>query len=178
MASNKIKLSLLITFLAILTYCEAEIDGDLKKTEMTVYYHAYTAGPNTTVIDIPEATTGEVQDGTKFGAMFCTDDRITEGIEEDSPLIARARGIYVVSALDGSHAHMLVSIVFVNGTHKGSTLEVQGSYQHFEPVTETAIVGGTGKFRLARGYATFETPYIDMDRRYFLTISNMTILHY
>ncbi|KAL1562383.1 pterocarpan synthase 1-like [Salvia divinorum] len=112
-----------------------------------------------------------------FLAIF-TYDPITEGIEEDSTLIARSRGMYVISALDGSHAHMLVSIVFINGKYKGSTLETQGSYEQFERRTETAVVGGTGVFRLARGYATYETLHTDSVRGYLVTESNVTILHY
>lgn len=173
MDSNKIT-QLLVIFLAIFIYYEGEKGDHLKKTEMTVYYHAYTTGSNATVITIPR---GPV-DAMEFGTVFCTDDLITEGTEEDSTLIARARGIYVVSSQDGSHAHMLISIVFVNGKYKGSTLEIQGSYEHFKAGTETAIVGGTGIFRLARGHATFETPYADITRGYAFTISNMTILHY
>ncbi|XP_057790762.1 dirigent protein 22-like [Salvia miltiorrhiza] len=110
--------------------------------------------------------------------MVCTDDPITEEIEEGSAPIARGRGIFIASALDGSDAHTLLSVVFINGKYKGSTLELQGSYALFERVAEVAVVGGTGKFRLARGYATFEILYNDSLRGYLLARSNMTVLHY
>ncbi|KAL1534539.1 pterocarpan synthase 1-like [Salvia divinorum] len=111
--------------------------------------------------------------------MFCTDDLITEGIEKDSAPIARGQGIYVVSSLDGSYALMLMSVVFINGKYKGSTIEIQGSYkQILVGVVEMPVVGGTGKFRLARGYATFEVVFYDYVTGYSLTRSNMTVLYY
>lgn len=52
-----------------------------KETEMTLYFQDYSGGPNATVIEI----TGPDNDGllgfTKFGAIFCTDDPITEGFD-------------------------------------------------------------------------------------------------
>lgn len=73
---------------------------------------------------------------------------------------------------------MIMSIIFINGEYKGSTLEVQGPYEQSEQVTEVAVVGGTGKFRLARGYVTFETLYYDPVRVYSATQTNITVLHY
>ncbi|XP_057796667.1 dirigent protein 22-like [Salvia miltiorrhiza] len=175
MASNIFILPLLL-FLSIFTCSTAKL-GHQKETEMTVYYHEYSGSRNATLIEIPSPSTGPLNT-TKFGLMMCTDDPITEKIEEGSVPIARGRGIYVISALDGSHAHMLVSVVFINGKYKGSTLEIQGSYALRERATEVAVVGGTGKFRLARGYATFEVLHTDSLRGYLLARSNMTVLHY
>lgn len=176
MASNKVTLSLLV-FLAIFTYVKAGL-GHLNETRMTLYFHDYSGDENTTVIEIPAGPSRGPLDFMKFGAMFCTDDPITEHVEEGSAPVARGRGMYVTSALDGSHTHVLLSVVFIEGGYKGSTLEIQGSSAQMERVREVAVVGGTKNFRLARGYATFETINYDHARGYALIQSNITVLHY
>ncbi|XP_051115393.1 dirigent protein 22-like, partial [Andrographis paniculata] len=156
---------------------QAELNGQLKETTMTLYFQDYSGGPNPTVLEI-NAQSDELLRFTKFGAMFCTDDPITEGFDERSAQVARAQGLYVTSALDGSNTHVLISIVFTNDEYKGSTLEVQGTSAQFDRVREVAVVGGTGKFRLARGYATLETIYYDHALHYAVIQSNITVLHY
>ncbi|XP_042065215.1 dirigent protein 1-like [Salvia splendens] len=149
-----IKISIFL-FLAFFTFSKAKL-GPMKETQMTVYFQDYSGGPNATVLEITGQSNGLLS-FTKFGAIFCRDDPITEGFEESSAQIARAQGIYVTSVLDGSNTHVLISIIFINDEYKGSTLEIQGTSSQFEQVREVAVVGGTGKFRLALGYATFET---------------------
>ncbi|KAL1567622.1 dirigent protein 22-like [Salvia divinorum] len=175
MASIKTGFYLLL-FLTTFTYSRAKL-CHLKKTEMILYYQNYSGDQNTTTVEIPVPSTGPL-DFTKFGAAFCTDDPITEVIKEGSSPIARSRGIYIISSLDGSQAQMIMSIIFINGKYKGSTLEMQGSYEQSEKVSEVAVVGGTGKFRLARGYVTFKTLYYDPVRVYSATQTNITVLHY
>lgn len=130
--------------------------GQLKETKMTVYFQDYSGGPNPTVLEVTGQPDG-LPRFTKFGAMFCTDDPITEKFEASSAQVGRAQGLYMTSALDGSNTHVLISIVFTNEEYKGSTLEIQGSSAQFEKVREVAVVGGTGKFRFARGHVAFET---------------------
>lgn len=175
MASKSIRLFLLL-FLAIFTYSMAELSQP-KETKMTLYFQDYSGGPNPTVVEITGQSDGLLS-FTKFGAIFCTDDPITEEFEESSAQVARAQGLYVTSALDGSNTHVLISIVFTNDEYKGSTLEVQGTSAQFERVREVAVVGGTGKFRLARGYATLETIHYDHARHYAVIQSNVTVLHH
>ncbi|KAK3184382.1 hypothetical protein Dsin_031668 [Dipteronia sinensis] len=44
----------------------------------------------------------------------------------------------------------------------GSTLEIQGADKLVERKREVSVVSGTGKFRLARGFAVIETSSIDV----------------
>ncbi|KAK6141172.1 hypothetical protein DH2020_025090 [Rehmannia glutinosa] len=151
MASNSIRLSSLL-FLVIFIHAKADLSQP-KETKMTLYFQDYSGGPNATVIEITGQPNGLLS-FAKFGAIFCTDDPITEEFDESSAQIARAQD------------------------YKGSTLEVQGSSAQFERVREVAVVGGTGKFRLARGYATFETIHYDHALHYAVIQCNVTVLHY
>ncbi|KAG8364594.1 hypothetical protein BUALT_Bualt18G0013500 [Buddleja alternifolia] len=144
---------------------------------MTLHFHDYSGGPNATVIQI-NAPPGELPDFTKFGAIFVTDDPITKELDASSPQIARGQGLYVTSSLDGSYTHILMSIVFTDEEYGGSTLEIQSTNLQLQRVIEVGIVGGTGKFRLARGYATFETIYFDETLHYAILQCNVTVLHY
>jgi hypothetical protein len=47
--------------------------------------------------------------------------------------------------------------VFTAGEYSGSTLSVHGPVLGFSGTMERAVVGGTGKFRLARGHMLFRT---------------------
>nr|GMC81634.1 dirigent protein 22-like [Ipomoea batatas] len=93
----------------------------------------------------------------EFGSLFVTDDPITEEFDSGSAVVARGQGLYVTSALDGKIAHVVISVVFTGGEFSGSTLQIQGASPQLEKVREVAVVGGTGIFRFAPGYATFET---------------------
>ncbi|XP_047965022.1 dirigent protein 22-like [Salvia hispanica] len=172
--ANKITLASIL-FLTIFTYSNAKL-RHLKETKLTVYYQNYSSRPNATVIEIPGPANG-TENYFKFGAMFSVDDPITEEFDEGSAIIARGRGLFVTSALDGSSSHVMLSVVFIDGEHKGSSIEIYGNEQR-SMVREVAVVGGTGKFRLARGYVTFENLYFDPVRGHTILQSNMTVLHY
>ncbi|OIT00336.1 PREDICTED: dirigent protein 22-like [Nicotiana attenuata] len=175
MASNSFKLSLIL-LLTIFINSEAELD-QLKETRMTLYFQDWSGGPNATVLQIRDHQNGPLS-FAKFGSVFVTDDPITEAFDKNSAEIARAQGIYVTSALDGTISHVLISIIFRNKEYKGSTLEIQGASPQFERVREVAVVGGTRKFRLARGYATFETIHFDLAVHHVVIQFNVTVLHY
>ena len=54
---------------------------------------------------------------------------------------------------------MVFTLIFHNIEYRGSTLEIQGTNRFDHPLSEYAVVGGTGKFRFARGYAVGSTEY-------------------
>lgn len=166
-------------FLAIIM-CTSQVElGQLKETKMSIYFQDWSGGPNATIIQITmQQRPNKLLNFTKFGAIFVTDDPVTEGFDGSSAQVARAQGMYVTSALDGSNTHVLISIVFTNEEYKGSTLEIQGSSAQFDTVREVAVVGGTGQFRLARGFVTFETIYYDHVFHYAVVQCNVTVLHY
>ncbi|CAK9157993.1 unnamed protein product [Ilex paraguariensis] len=176
MASSSFKLSFLL-LLAIFICSNAVELGQLKETSMTLYFQDWFGGPNPTLIQITGRSDGFMS-YEKFGTVFVTDDPVTIGFDGSSAQVARAQGMYVTSALDGSISHVMISLVFTNEEYKGSTLQIQGASPQFERVREVAVVSGTGKFRLGRGHATFETIHIDVEKSYCVIQSNVTVLHY
>ncbi|CAI9106381.1 OLC1v1005520C1 [Oldenlandia corymbosa var. corymbosa] len=92
----------------------------------------------------------------RFGTIAVADDKITAGRSRFSREIARIQGANITSSLDGQKAVIEASIIFTRGKYNGSTLEVQGVASASAKVREYAVTGGTGEFRFAVGYATFE----------------------
>ncbi|EEF37552.1 dirigent protein 22 [Ricinus communis] len=169
-------LSLAILFLLAITASIARAQ-QAKEIKMSLYFQDISSGPNATVIPVA-GIAAKHWTFTQFGTIFVTDEPITETADPNSAPVGRAQGIYATSALDGLNAHVMISIVFTNGEYGGSTLQIQGSSKQFEGVREVAVVAGTGLFRYARGYATFETYYLDIPAAYSIIRCNISVLHY
>lgn len=173
------KLSMMLTLLLGILICsESTIDhGFLQETNMTLYIHDYFSGPNATTIALtPPSEESWIVDN--FGIMYYTDNPVTEGREPDSDRIGRAQGTFVSSAMDGSNSQVVMSVVFDTEQYQGSTLEIQGAGNPVERVKEVSVVSGTGQFRYARGFATFETVYYDRAANYSVAEWNITMEHY
>ncbi|GMY07325.1 dirigent protein 2-like [Fagus crenata] len=148
MATNFVPKRHTILFLALVlattTYLAKATD--LKETQLSLYFQDISAfgNPNATVIPVA-GIAGKAWTFTQFGTVYVTDDYITETSDPKSPEVGRAQGMYVTAGLDGLNSHVMISIVFTN------------KEKQFDSVREVAVVAGTGIFRFARGYATFET---------------------
>ncbi|XP_057788614.1 dirigent protein 23-like [Salvia miltiorrhiza] len=125
-------------------------------TTLQFYFHDVVSGPNPTAIRIAQAASTNAS-SYLFGALWMIDDPLTVGPGPSSKLIGRARGLYGSVGQTDWGLIMALSYVFTDGIYDGSSFSLLG----FNPVTksgrEMAVVGGTGLFRLARGYAIANT---------------------
>ncbi|CAI9091548.1 OLC1v1026610C1 [Oldenlandia corymbosa var. corymbosa] len=112
----------------------------------------------------PFVTAGQLPAGLTlqqlmFGSVTVVDNQITEGRELDSAVLGRAQGFYLASSLDGSSHTLALTALF----HGGNNQEVDDAISFFgihrtaTPISHLAIIGGTGKYENAKGYATIET---------------------
>ncbi|XP_007024406.2 PREDICTED: dirigent protein 21 [Theobroma cacao] len=156
----------------------AKADDGLKETNMTVYFHDYSSGgPNSTdlpVVGFP----GKLWNFTQFGTLYVVDDLVTEGPELTSATVGRGQGTYVITSLDGLNAYVSFSLVFTNMAYNGSTIQILGNNNQFKAVREYSVASGTGKFRYATGYATFETIFLDQSTSYSILRVNVSARHY
>ncbi|KAL5713749.1 hypothetical protein ACHQM5_015799 [Ranunculus cassubicifolius] len=73
---------------------------------------------------------------------------------------------------------MILSYTFTEGKYNGSTLSFLTRNPIMHPIRELAIVGGTGLFRLARGYAELETVWFNVATKDAVVEYNVTVIHY
>ena len=108
-------------------------------------------------------------------SIYVVDNNITETPDPSSPIVGQLQGLYVIAALDGLDSYVTTSIMFTNKQYNRSTIQLQGTRFIKQPVGEVAVVGGTGKFRFARGYATAGTYSLDVTTQYAVIQCNVTV---
>ncbi|KAM0829987.1 hypothetical protein ACQ4PT_066524 [Festuca glaucescens] len=116
-----------------------------------MYMHETLAGPAATTVTVaPSPLDGNVT----FGTIGMVDLELRDGPDpSNSSLMGRCQGMFAFAG-HVSPPGMLttVNFVFTAGEHEGSTLAILGTIMSFEHSFERAVVGGTGAFRMARGY--------------------------
>ncbi|KAF5729300.1 dirigent protein 22-like isoform X1 [Tripterygium wilfordii] len=125
-----------------------------KRTDLHFYFHDVVDGKNPTAMRIVTPPSEAVGG---FGATFMADDPLTEGPEPTSKLVGRAQGVYALASQHEIGLLMVMTFAFVEGTSNGSTLSILGRNLIFDTVREMPVVGGTGLFRYAQGYALAKT---------------------
>ena len=94
------------------------------------------------------------------------DDPLTVQPELGSKRVGKAQGTYTSASQSEFGLLMVLNFVFTEGKYNGSSLSVLGRNAVAAAAREMPIVGGSGLFRLARGYAlartyTFNTTTLD-----------------
>ncbi|KAJ7947717.1 Dirigent protein [Quillaja saponaria] len=112
-------------------------------------------------IGFPAASGGQLSAGMPlqqlmFGTMTVIDDELTEGIELGSGLLGKAQGFYIVSSEDGVSQTMAFTAMFQESGYADS-LSFFGVHRTAVSESHLAVIGGTGKYVKAQGYAIVKT---------------------
>ncbi|TVU13191.1 hypothetical protein EJB05_40723, partial [Eragrostis curvula] len=125
------------------------------------YMHDGYTGPHPTAVLIVNGTGAPLMPGVRFGDTVVMDDVLTVGPSRGSKQVGRAQGVYVTaSQKPGAPAMMLTMDVVLAGYpgyESRSSVTVVGRNEVTAPVRELAVVGGTGRFRMATGYVLWKT---------------------
>ncbi|EES15744.1 hypothetical protein BDA96_08G059000 [Sorghum bicolor] len=133
-----------------------------KSTHIKLYWHDVVSGPSPTAVPVARAAVTNTSK-TAFGAVVVIDDPLTEGPDlKSSKPLGRAQGTYIGAGKDEVSLMMNMNFVFQAGKYNGSTVAIMGRNAVFNAVREMAVVGGTGVFRMARGYAQARTHTLDL----------------
>ncbi|KAJ0083897.1 hypothetical protein Patl1_30844 [Pistacia atlantica] len=108
------------------------------------------------VLNGGQLSAGNTRQRLLFGTLTVIDDELTEGYELGSGLVGKAQGFYVASSVDGSSQTMAFTAMFESGGYADS-LSLFGVYRTAVSESQLAIMGGTGKYVNAKGYATVKT---------------------
>ncbi|KAJ9175643.1 hypothetical protein P3X46_014180 [Hevea brasiliensis] len=118
----------------------------------------------------PFVTAGQIPSGSTlqkimFGSITVIDDELTEGHELGSTVLGRAQGFYLASSLDGTSHTMALTVLLHGENNHGiaeDSISFFGVHRTASPESQIAVIGGTGKYENAKGYATVETlPPVD-----------------
>ncbi|KAJ8562711.1 hypothetical protein K7X08_031163 [Anisodus acutangulus] len=116
----------------------------------------------------PFVTAGQLPAGLSlqqlmFGSITVVDNEITEGHELGSSILGRAQGFYLTSSSDGTSHTLALTTLFHGHDHEvDDTISFFGIHRTATPISHIAVIGGTGKYENAKGYATIETmPHVD-----------------
>lgn len=127
-----------------------------KLLHLHFYLHDIVSGENATAVRVAEAPSTNTSSST-FGATVMMDDPLTIQPDVNSKTVGRAQGIYAFASQSDFSLLMVLNFVFNEGKYNGSTLSVLGRNHVVSDVREMPIVGGSGVFRFARGYAQGRT---------------------
>ncbi|XVE99855.1 hypothetical protein REPUB_Repub03eG0237500 [Reevesia pubescens] len=144
-------------------FCEELTEGiAIKRVEKTshlhFYFHDVVSGKKPSAVKIA----GPPNSGANgFGATMMMDDALTEEPEMSSKLVGRAQGIYGIASQEDLSLLIVMSFAFIEGIYNGSSISIVGRNPVLNDMREMPIVGGSGVFRLARGYALAHTIWLD-----------------
>eukprot|EP01018_Ginkgo_biloba_P024159 Gb_27541 [translate_table: standard] len=135
--------------------------GKEKVTHLQFYMHDIVLGKNATAVKVAPGNSSDFSasavEGSLFGSVFVIDDPLSETPDRNSKLVGRAQGLYALSSQGEVSLLMALTYSMESGKFKGSTLSVVGKNMVFQKQREMPIVGGSGRFRMARGYAFAQT---------------------
>ncbi|KAJ1282530.1 hypothetical protein BS78_03G059400 [Paspalum vaginatum] len=106
---------------------------------------------------VPVFAGGSLPQGTTlqkllFGTMTVVDDELTEAPELGSAAVGRAQGFYIASSEEGVSQTVAVTAMFKEGGFE-DTISFFGVHRTADSESHLAIVGGTGKYVGAKGFA-------------------------
>lgn len=177
----------LLTVAATPTHCSyhshtlPNVHHKEKVTRLHFYLFDIISGDKPSAVEVARSnSTKNDSSPTPFGSVWAIDDPLREGPEATSKVIGNAQGLYVSSVQDETKLGlvMYVDFGFTEGKFKGSSFSVFSR----NPVTETnrelAVVGGRGRFRMARGFAKLKTSYLNVTNGDAIIEYKVTLIHY
>jgi len=87
----------------------------------------------------------------QFGDVAVLNNALTEGPVGRSARVGTAQGFAVRRSEGGIVSHLTLHMVLDAGEHRGSSVTANGRIDMDAEVRESVVIGGTGKFRFARG---------------------------
>ncbi|CAL1398053.1 unnamed protein product [Linum trigynum] len=130
-------------------------------TNLRFYFHDIPSGQNPSAVQIVKPATAGTSNNSFFGMVMMTDDALTVAADAGSKLVGRAQGMYTFASQSDLTVLMAMSFGFTDGPYNGSSLVVVGRNPILETDRELPVLGGTGRFRMARGYALVKTVSAD-----------------
>ncbi|KMT01434.1 hypothetical protein BVRB_9g214420 [Beta vulgaris subsp. vulgaris] len=146
-------------------------------TTLQFYFHDTVSGKYPSAIQVAKPIQPDQRTPSGFGVLLMADDPLTVGPDPKSKLVGRAQGLYGSACQDELGLLMAMSYTFNDGKYNGSTISIMGRNSAMNPVREIPVVGGSGVFRMARGYALAQTYWFNFTTGDAIVGYNVTIFH-
>ncbi|KAL3654361.1 hypothetical protein CASFOL_004042 [Castilleja foliolosa] len=147
-----------------------------KVTKIHLYVQDVLGGPDPTILEVARSAITSTSP-TMFGQVRVLDDLITAGPARNSTKLGRLQGLITSADLNVSGLAMNVNFVFTDGMYKGNTLSMLGRNPIDLRDREMPIVGGTGVFRMARGFSISNTYSYDPVENYGVLEYTLYVFH-
>jgi hypothetical protein len=149
-----------------------------KLSHFRFYWHDILSGKNPTAITIVPPPLKFINTTTSFGSINMFDDPLTLGPQLSSKLVGKAQGFYASASQDDFGFLMAMNFAFIEGKYNESTITILGRNSGINKAREMPIVGGSGLFRFARGYAKATTHWFDLKTGDAIVEYNVYVFHY
>ncbi|KAK2378807.1 dirigent protein [Trifolium repens] len=142
------------------------VDPKLLKKKVTTshfrfYWQDIVGGNNATSIGILPSLPKFNNSFSAFGLVRIIDNALTLTPNLTSKLLGRAQGIYAATSQTELDFLMIQNFVLLQGKYNGSVITILGRNVANNKVRELPVIGGTGVFRYAKGYAQASTISFD-----------------
>ncbi|KAJ0969044.1 hypothetical protein J5N97_021921 [Dioscorea zingiberensis] len=152
--------------------------GKEKVTTLHFYVQETLKGDHPSAIEVAGPKDNSSNQTLPFGTVLVIDDPLTEGSDPNSKVVGRAQGLAVSAGQQQLLFVLAVDFGFTSGEFNGSSLSVLSRNPVFETERELAVVGGLGKFRMARGFAKLRTYYSNVTLGVNIIEYTVTVFHY
>ncbi|XP_019460349.1 PREDICTED: dirigent protein 22-like [Lupinus angustifolius] len=149
-----------------------------KLSHFKLYWHDIVSGKNPTSVVVVPPPPSNMNPTTAFGMVNIIDNPLTLGPELSSKLVGRAQGLYASTSQSEVNLLMAMNFVITDGKYNGSSITILGRNPTFNKVREMSVIGGSGHFRFARGYAELRTHYFSPKTMDAIVEYNIYVLHY
>ncbi|OMO92807.1 Plant disease resistance response protein [Corchorus olitorius] len=151
-----------------------------KVTQLHFFFHDTISGKNPSAILVarPNFPTAFNDTPAPFGSVFATDNPLTVGPNLTSGVVGNARGLWASTGQDALTLVIYWDLGFTQGKFNGSSISVFSRNPITETERELAIVGGRGKFRMAKGFALLKTYFVDFSTGDAIVECNVTVIHH
>lgn len=148
-----------------------------KLSHFRFYWHDILSGQSPTSVSVVPPPQ-KLNTTTAFGLVNMIDNPLTLGPQLSSKLVGKAQGFYASASQSEIDLLMAMNFAFIEGKYNGSTITLLGRNPVFHKVREMPVVGGSGLFRFARGYAQASTHWFDLKSGDATVEYNIYVFHY
>ncbi|XP_061375847.1 dirigent protein 22-like [Gastrolobium bilobum] len=159
---------------------DREMMGMQKKecfSHFRFYWQNIVSGNNVTSVEIVPPLP-KYNPAYAFGMVTLIFNALTLGPELSSKLVGRSEGIYVSTSQTGLDLLMAMNFVLFEGRYNGSSITIVGRNSVYNTVREMPVIGGSGVFRFAKGYAEARTHFFDPKTLNTVVEYNVYVSHY